>query len=98
VLREHLPGRWVLDDVRPRQNRRRSRCCRVRCGDEGERRKNCGDPDPEDHPQEDSYFTRMRCPMCIAVGSMPGFRVISSSTVALYFPAMEPSVSPFCTT
>ena len=45
-----------------------------------------------------AHLTRMRCPMCIAVGSMPGFRVISSSTVVLYFPAMEPSVSPLRTT
>ena len=49
VLREHLAGGWVLDDERPRLDRRRWRRCRLRCGDEGERRENCGDPDPEDH-------------------------------------------------
>jgi hypothetical protein len=44
------------------------------------------------------YLTRMRWPICMAVGSIPGFSVISSSTVVLYLPAMEPSVSPLWTT
>src|SRR6266511_4494343 len=97
VLGKHLARGGVLDDERSRQNGRR-RCDRCPSSDEGERRKDCGDPDPEDHESQDSYLTRMRCPMCIAVGSIPGFRVISSSTVVLYFSAMEPSVSPLSTT
>jgi hypothetical protein len=35
--------------------------------------------------------------MCSAVGSIPGFRRISSSTVVEYLAAMPPSVSPLAT-
>ena len=52
VLCEHFAGRRVLDDERTRHNLRRSRCCRLCRGDEGERRKESGDPDPEDHERE----------------------------------------------
>ena len=52
VLRKHFPGRGILDDERSRKNRRWRRCCRVRSGDEGERREEGGDPDPEDHERE----------------------------------------------
>ena len=36
----------------------------------------------------------MRWPMWSAVGSIPGFSVMSPSTVVPYLWAMEPSVSP----
>ena len=43
------------------------------------------------------YLTRIFSSMWSAVGSTPGFRVISSSTVVPYLSAIEPSVSPLCT-
>ena len=44
------------------------------------------------------YLTRIFWPMCRAVGSIPGLRLMRSSTVVPYFWAREPSVSPLCTT
>jgi hypothetical protein len=50
MLCEHLAGCGILDDERSRRDRRRS--CRVCRGGEGERRENCGGPDPEDHERQ----------------------------------------------
>ena len=50
------------------------------------------------HCRQGRYLTRIFWPMWSAVGSIPGFKVMSSSTVVLYVPAIEPSVSPLWTT
>ena len=97
MLREDLPGLRVLDDERARRHGRRSR---VRGSGEGERREDDG-ADPQEHEREGylrRYLMRIFCPTVRAVGSMPRLRVVSSSTVVLYFWAMEPSVSPLTTT